>query len=240
MSPDSNETVGSHKGLRAVGFDLDGTLVDSAPDIQAAANAFLAERGHGPLDLATIVSFVGNGVPVLLERVLTRVGEAAGPAEIAAALPRFNEIYGAAPSALSRLYPSVEEALAALRDAGFRLGVCTNKPARPARQVLEDLGIGSYFTALVGGDSLKQRKPHPGPLRHLAGLLECDMSALAYVGDSQVDGATAEAAGVPFFLFTEGYRHQPVEAIPKRAAFADFAALPALLAELRDSTQQEA
>ncbi len=209
-------------GPQAIVFDLDGTLVDSAPDIHAAANAFLAERGHDPLDLARVTSFIGNGVPVLLERVLRAVGEAADPASLQAALPRFNEIYGAAPCALSKLYPGVAESLTALRAAGFRLGICTNKPEVPARQMLKDLGIDGYFTALVGGDSLPERKPDPAPLRRAAGDLGVDTSDLVYVGDSEVDAATAEAAGVPFLLFTEGYRKSPVEAIAHRASFASY------------------
>jgi len=229
MSPDSSRADAPLAGLRAVIFDLDGTLVDSAPDIHAAANAFLAERGHPALDLATIISFVGNGVPVLLERVLRAVGEPADAAAVAAALPRFNEIYGAAPSALSRLYPGVAGALEGLREAGLKLGVCTNKPTGPAHRVLADLGIDRCFAGLVGGDSLPERKPDPAPLRHLAGELGVGLEAVAYVGDSETDAATAEAAAVPFFLYTRGYRKSPVEAIAHRTAFDDFSGLPALL-----------
>jgi phosphoglycolate phosphatase len=223
--------------LRAVVFDLDGTLVDSAPDLHAAANAFLAERGHGPLDLPTITSFVGNGVPVLLERVLRAAGEAADSEAVAAALPRFNALYGDAPSALSRLYPGVGEALGALRDAGLALGICTNKPEGPARRVVADLGLGEFVTALVGGDSLPQRKPDAAPLRHLAGLMGAELGAAAYVGDSEVDAATAAAAGVPFVLFTEGYRKRPVAAIAHSARFARFPELPGLLARLAGAAQ---
>lgn len=219
-------------GIRAVVFDLDGTLVDSVADIHAAVAAFLAERGHAPLDLATVTGFVGNGVPVLLERVLRAVGEPHDPAALQAALPRFMAIYNAEPSALSRLYPGVAEALGSLQAAGYRLGVCTNKPDEAARRLLADLGIAAHFTALVGGDSLPQRKPDPAPLRHTARLLGVAPAALAYVGDSEVDAATATAAGVPFLLFTEGYRHSPVEALPHRASFERFAALPGLLAAL--------
>ncbi|HEY9548767.1 MAG TPA: HAD family hydrolase, partial [Kiloniellaceae bacterium] len=140
--------------IRALVFDLDGTLVDSAPDIHAATAAFLAERGHEPLDLATITSFIGNGVPALVERVLRAVGEAADPQSVQAVLPRFNAIYGADPSSLSRLYPGVAEALAELRRAGLRLGLCTNKPEAAARQMLADFGIAACFAAVVGGDSL--------------------------------------------------------------------------------------
>jgi len=219
-------------GQRAVVFDLDGTLVDSVPDIHAAVAAFLAERGHPPLDLATVTGFGGNGVPVLLERVLGAVGEAAGPAEVQAALPRFIAIYGAAPAALSRLYPGVATALATLCEAGFSLGVCTNKPEAPARRMLKELGIAGFFAAVTGGDSLPQRKPDPAPLRHTAAQLGVDLTAVTYVGDSEVDAATAAAAEVLFVLFTEGYRKTPVAEIPHHAALGDFTALPGLVADL--------
>ena len=217
---------------RAIIFDLDGTLVDSVPDIHAAAAAFLAERGHAPLDLPTITSFVGNGVPVLLERVLRAVGEAHDPASLQAALPRFNEIYGAAPSALSTVFPGVAGALEALAGAGHALAICTNKPEAPARRMVADLGLERFFAALTGGDSLPQRKPDPAPLRHTADLLQADLSAVIYVGDSEVDAATAAAAGVPFVLFTEGYRKTPVTEIAHHAALSDFTELPALVSAL--------
>lgn len=221
------------KGPRAVIFDLDGTLVDSVPDIHAAVAAFLTERGHAPLDLATVTSFVGNGVPVLLQRVLRAVGEPYDAEAVAAAEPRFLAIYGIEPSALSRLYPGVPAALAALAAAGYRLGVCTNKPTAPTRQVLADFGLSDRFAAVVGGDTLPQRKPDPAPLRRVAELLGVEMTAVAYVGDSEVDAATAAAAGVPFLLFTEGYRKSPVEDLPYHACFDDFARLPELLGKLQ-------
>jgi len=152
LSETALEAAPKAAGPRAVVFDLDGTLVDSVPDIHAAVAAFLAERGHPPLDLATVTGFVGNGVPVLLERVLRAVGEAADPADVQAALPRFNAIYGAAPAALSRLYPGVATALATLCEAGFTLGVCTNKPEDPARRLPKDLGIAGFFPAPTRGD----------------------------------------------------------------------------------------
>lgn len=232
MSLGSGRTAPADGAARAIVFDLDGTLVDSVPDIHAATAAFLTERGHDPLDLATITGFVGNGVPVLLERVLRAAGEAADPESLQAALPRFHEIYGAAPSALSTLYPGVPEALRALDEAGYALGVCTNKPEGPARQMLDDLGIAAFITALTGGDTLAARKPDPAPLRHTAGQLAVDLAAVVYVGDSEVDAATAAAAGVPFLLFTEGYRKSPVAEIAHHGALSHFSELPDLLGGL--------
>ncbi|MGD1879997.1 MAG: phosphoglycolate phosphatase [Kiloniellaceae bacterium] len=223
---------GFRASQRAIVFDLDGTLVDSVPDIHAAAAAFLIERGLQPLDLATITGFVGNGVPMLLERVLRAAGQDADPQSVAAALPRFNAIYGAAPAALSRLYPGVATALARLGEAGFALGICTNTPEAPARRMVKDLGIAGFFAALTGGDTLAQRKPAPAPLHHTVALLGVAPDAVVYVGDSEVDAATAAAAEVPFVLFTEGYRKTPVEAIAHHAPFSDFAILPEVLARL--------
>lgn len=220
------------RALQAVVFDLDGTLVHSAPDIHAAAWRLLEERGHEGPDLETVIGFVGNGVPKLVERLLDWAAEEADAEAHSAATKRFQEIYNAAPSALSSLYEHVDEVLAELAAAGLRLGVCTNKPEVPARQVLTDLGIDGYVTALVGGDSLARRKPDPLPLLHAASALGAPREALVFVGDSEVDAATASAAGVPFALFTEGYRKTPLEKIPHQVSFSHYGKLPSLLAGL--------
>ena len=206
-------------------FDLDGTLIDSAPDIRAAVNRMLAGEGLGPLDLPTVTSFVGNGMPKLVERVMAAKG--IDPAPHKALTQVTLDHYNAAPSALTRPYPGVPQALAALEAAGHRLALCTNKPEAPARAILADLGLARHFPVVIGGDTLTVRKPDPAP------ALECVKAMgggdAAFIGDSEVDAATAEAAGLPFYLFTEGYRKSPVSALPHQAAFSDFAALPGLI-----------
>lgn len=216
--------------MRAAVFDLDGTLVDTAPDIRAVANAVLAaERLGPPLTMAETRGFVGDGTAVFVERMLLARAGVAEPARAARALARFLALYDDA-VVLSRPYPGAAAALVRLEGAGFALALCTNKPERPARALLAHLGLARHFALVVGGDSLPARKPDPAPLRHAVAALGAGVAAL--VGDSEVDAATAAAAGLPFVLHTEGYRRTPVAAIAHAAAFADFAALPGLLAGL--------
>ena len=206
-------------------FDLDGTLIDSAPDIHAAANRMLAGEGVEPLDLPTITSFIGNGLPKLVERVMAARGM--DPVRHKMLTQITLDHYNADATTLTRPYPGVPQALQALEAAGHRLALCTNKPEAPARAVLADLGLAGHFPVIVGGDTLAVNKPDPAPA--LACVEAMGGGAAAYVGDSEVDAETAQRAGLPFYLFTEGYRKSPVAALPHKAAFADFADLPALI-----------
>lgn len=149
----------------AVVFDLDGTLIDSAPDIHAAANAVLAAEGLAPLGPQQTRSFVGNGAPVFIERMMTACALPADPTIHARLLARFLERYETAVT-LTRVYPGAVETLLQLRARGFRLGLCTNKPIAPTRAVLRHLDLAEYFEVIVGGDSLPSRKPDPSPLHH--------------------------------------------------------------------------
>ncbi len=217
--------------MSVVIFDLDGTLIDSAPDIHAASNRVLAEDGLPPLSFDQVRSFIGKGVPHLVARLLDASGEAPdGPSfapRHAAMVARFTAGYEDAVG-LTQPYPGVLAALDALAD--MRLGICTNKPLAPTLAVLRHLGMEARFAAILGGDSLPVRKPDPAPL--LETLRALGGGPVVYVGDSEVDAQTAAAAGLPFALYTQGYRHSPVADLPHDAAFDDFAALPGIVARL--------
>jgi phosphoglycolate phosphatase len=131
---------------------------------------------------------------------------------------------------LTSLYPNVRETLKALSSAGHSMGICTNKPHSPTLAVLRHFDLLGYFLAVIGGDSLPQRKPDPAPLHSVIKVL--GYNSVVFVGDSEVDAETAQAARVPFLLYTEGYRKTSVAALNPRASFSDFSAVPGLIVRL--------
>jgi len=210
--------------MQAIIFDLDGTLVHSAPDLHAAAVAMLDDLGRPGLTVPQVTGFIGNGVPKLVERCLSATGGIPeGGSQ--AALDIYSVHYSQHPTRLSRLYDGVPEMLAALGKAGLGLGVCTNKPEAMARLVLDQLGIGEAITTLVGGDTLAVRKPDPEPLRHCLRMLSAERDRALYVGDSETDAETAANLGLRFALYSGGYRKSPVEALGADFVFSDFSAL---------------
>ena len=192
--------------MTAVIFDLDGTLIDSAPDIQAAANKMLADIGKDPLNLATITSFIGNGIPKLVERVLDHSD--IDQSNHTAMLNAMTDHYNKASSDLTIFYPGVETLLHSLKSAGIKLGICTNKPYDPACDILRHFGIIALFDVIIGGDSLSTRKPDAAPLN--AAINQIGDTSILYVGDSEVDYETAQNANVPFAFFTGGYHRNTV------------------------------
>lgn len=211
--------------VRTVVFDLDGTLIHSAPSLHHAVAAMLADLGRPGVTEAQVTGFIGNGVAMLVARSLDATG-GADDAQRSRARALFDRHYAAAPPALTTLYPGALAALEALRAGGLRLGLCTNKPQGPAEKALAEVGLTPFFDAVIGGDVIAL-KPDPAPLLLCVERLGAEPSSAIYVGDSETDSLTAKAATIPFALYTEGYRKSPVEALGARFAFADFAALPA-------------
>lgn len=206
-------------------FDLDGTLVDSLPDIHAAVAAALAAHDRPALPPEVVRSFIGNGAPALMQRVAEATGITGRDDEL---LESFLAIYTENPHRLTRPYPGVEPALQQLQAAGHAMAICTNKPEAPALEVLRGLGLIGFFETVVGGDTLPIRKPDPRALTET--LARLGGGPALYLGDSEVDAETAQRAEVPFLLFTRGYRQRPGEALVHLASFDDYAQLPALIA----------
>jgi phosphoglycolate phosphatase len=211
-------------------FDLDGTLIDSVPDLRAALNVMLRERGRRPLSPMEVRRMVGDGVPTLVLRALAATG--ADPAEAATALPRFLEIYEANAADLTRPYPGVPETLTALRRRGYRTAICTNKPQRATLAVLQGLDLLPLFDGIAGGDRFRVRKPDPGHLAGLIAELGASPGESAMIGDNENDAAVARAVGMPLVLMRYGYARVDPESLAADALLDHFSELPQALARL--------
>ena len=210
---------------RAVVFDLDGTLVDTALDIAAALDRLLVELGHRAVGVDVARGLIGGGARALVERGLAAAG-APAPGDPDALARRWLDIYEAGICENSRPYPGVDQTLTRLARAGARLAVCTNKADRSALRLLDALGLSGHFTAIVGGD-VPRRKPDPAHLRAALGRIGAREDEAVLVGDSDTDAATARDAGVAFIAVSYGYG--PLAARSRARVIADFATLPDVL-----------
>ena len=194
--------------LKAIIFDLDGTLVDSAEDLRNAANALLGEENLPPVSLEDIKAMIGDGVAKLVERAILRTsGEVAALPRL---VGRFMQIYEADASRHTLAYPGVRGTLEALSRMGLRLAVVTNKPHAATIAILESLGLSAFFDAVIGGDTLAERKPHPAPIEAALRLLGIGGDAAFMVGDNYHDVQAARAAGIAVVVaVTYGYSHKP-------------------------------
>ncbi|WP_242464709.1 phosphoglycolate phosphatase [Halorhodospira abdelmalekii] len=217
----------------AVLFDLDGTLVDSAPDLAAAVNAVLRERGAATVDVERVRGWVGNGARRLIARALTGEESADPPAaEWNAALERFFTLYSERLYVDSRPYPGVVEGVAALHALGLPLAVVTNKPRRFAEPILTHMGLREQIAVVVGGECVAARKPDPLPLHWALEQLGLPGAPAWMVGDSATDVAAARAAGMPVICVPYGYRRGvAVEQLGADAVIGRLTELTTLLRE---------
>ncbi len=217
--------------LRCILFDLDGTLIDSAPDLADAVDRMLQQLGHAPAGETQVRHWVGNGAQRLVMRALTgRMDGDPGEELTRRALQLFLDGYRGQLSLRSRLYPGVREGLDRLLADGYRLACVTNKPEALARPLLDDLGLGPAFPVVVGGDTTVEKKPSPLPLQHAIEALGALPAEALMVGDSRNDVEAARNAGIPVVCVPYGYNHGgDIRQAGPDAVVNDLVALHALL-----------
>ena len=225
-----------HSSMPAIVFDLDGTLVETAPDLHAVLAEVLGEEAVPAPSLAAIRHMVGDGARALLERALLAAGEPVRSERLERLFGRFLEVYTAEPCRFGHAYPGVEDTLARLAAAGHPLGVCTNKPQRPSELVLQALGLDRWLSAVVGGDALPVRKPDPAHLAAVLARLGAGHEGAVMVGDSRNDVTTARALGISCVLVSFGYTPVPARELGADAVIDRFADLPDALRGLTPPT----
>lgn len=212
--------------LGAVVWDLDGTLVDSAPDLAAALNTLLNEQGQQGHPVQIVRPMIGAGVAKLIERGFRAAGSPIDPAARDALVPRFIDIYTDCATDRTCLVPHARAVLDHIYHAGLRQGICTNKPLSVTRQILGDLDVAGYFGSIVGGDSTPRKKPHPLPLLACLDELGVQPANAVMVGDSGADVGAARAAGVPVVLVPDGYTGVPAASLGADHVAASLADVP--------------
>lgn len=212
-------------------FDLDGTLIHSAPDLRVAVNKVLAEHDRRALSDEEIMRMVGNGARKLMERAWDATGAPAGDT-LDALLDRFMHHYMEAPADLTRPFEGVVETLEALRTAGCRMAVVTNKPQAPTEQAMDALDLTRHFDAIVGGGATPELKPHPAPLQEALDRMGVTAAEAIMVGDSPNDTEAAQALGLPSVCVTFGYRRCSLDELGADLLIERFADLPEALARL--------
>jgi phosphoglycolate phosphatase len=192
-----------------IAFDLDGTLVETAPDLVGALNVILVEQGMAPAPMTAVRQLVGHGLRGMLIRAFAMADLTITEDRIAQLRPRIVEVYRGRIAQESRPFPGCLEALADLRARGAKLAVCTNKPEGLARLLLDELGMTACFDAIVGGDTLPVQKPDPAPLFEAVRQAGGDPARAILVGDASPDVGAAQAAGAPCVVCAFGYNDLP-------------------------------
>ncbi|MFZ7214387.1 phosphoglycolate phosphatase [[Pasteurella] aerogenes] len=216
------------KQFKLIGFDLDGTLVNSLPDLALSVNSALVELGLPQAEESLVLTWIGNGADVLSARALDwakkQTGRSLNEEEVLQFKRRFGFYYGENLCNISRLYPNVKETLEALKAQGYILAVVTNKPTKHVQPVLAAFGIDHLFSEMLGGQSLPAIKPHPAPLYYLCGKFGLYPKQVLFVGDSRNDILAAHSAGCPVVGLTYGYNYNiPIAEANPDWVFDDFA-----------------
>jgi phosphoglycolate phosphatase len=230
--------------MRGAIFDLDGTLADTAADLLGAANAVLAPLGYPALALARDKPFAGRGGRSMIRRSLSLMEIPPDVAEVEsiadALYPGLLAAYEARLTEETRLFDGVADCLDALAAAGWRLGVCTNKPERLAVLLLESLGVFDRFGAVLGADSLAVRKPDPEHLHETARRIGARSRRCVMLGDTRTDLMTARAARVPCVLTSFGFAAEPLADLAADAVVGHYREIPAILERLQPAPAETA
>jgi phosphoglycolate phosphatase len=219
-------------GAPTVVFDLDGTLVDSAPDLVATLNTVFAREGLPPVGYETARNLVGGGARSLIERSLRAEGRKLGVGEVDRLVKEFIAHYAAHIADRSRPFPGLEATLEELGAVGCRFAVCTNKLEWLSVRLLDALGLSKHFVAICGADTFGLRKPNPEFLRRTIGRAGGEIGRAVMVGDSGTDVATARAAGIPVVVVDYGYTETPVDELGPERVISALSELPSAVFEL--------
>jgi phosphoglycolate phosphatase len=219
-----------------IAFDLDGTLVETAPDLIGTLNTLLEDEGLAPLPLADARPFIGHGAPWLIDRGFTAAAGSPPPeARKAELYERFTERYLARIAEESRPFPGVIHALEQLRDAGASLAVCTNKRTYLSRALLDALDMSRWFAAIVGPDLAPAAKPDPRHLETAVAMAGGALPRVVMVGDAATDAGAARAAGAGLVLVSFGYTEIPAAELAPDALIHHFDELPQACFRLLDA-----
>jgi phosphoglycolate phosphatase len=216
----------------AIVFDLDGTLVDTAPDLLGALNAVLTAEGHEPVVPSDLRHIVGHGAKAMFEHALLRAGATVTPDRMKTLTEQFLAYYRVNIARGSRPFPGVPETLALFAGKGAGLGVCTNKPQDLTELLLDALDLTRHFPAIIGGGRTPYSKPDPRHLLETIAALKGRRERAVLVGDSPVDVAAARAADIPVIAMSYGYTPVPVHELGADAVVDDFTQLPEIISRL--------
>lgn len=223
-NPSSGNITTKYKG---VVFDLDGTLVNTLPDILTALNEVMIGEGLREIHEEEGKAFIGGGAYNLIEQAFSAIGVDQDDPRIETAFQQFLISYGKDPTNRSKFYPGVKDFLRTLQLSGIKMGLCTNKPIGLTRKVVSDMAIDHYFgDAILGGDSLDIRKPNPEHVIAVIELMGTQTNNVIMVGDSETDVKAAQGAGIPIVVVDYGYTSIPPDRLGADALISSFCELP--------------
>jgi len=218
--------------FEALVFDLDGTLIDSAPDVCAAVSRALTAEGRRTLTVDETKRMLGSGGRALVERALALTGDPGTANDIERALRAFLATYAANPVEHTKVFPGVHDVLTQLQGSGVRLGICTNRPTATTAPVLRALDLDGYFTVVSCGDAVPHRKPDGRHVLDVVTRLGTHRDAAAMIGDNENDINAARDAGVRSVVVTFGYAHAPAATLGADALIDRFEDLPDALSRI--------